>query len=62
MIRKQNRKISPIQEIEMPMVTEVTCNFFVEFYVSLNLKMSTLYEILPRSQGHFLAPYEIIVS
>ena len=57
MIRKQNRKISPIQEIEMPMVTVVRCNFFVEFYVSLNLKMSTLYEILPRSQGHFLPTF-----
>ena len=27
-----------------------------------NIKMSTLYEILPQSQGHFLAAYEIIVS
>ena len=25
-------------------------------------QMLTLYEILPQSQGHFLAPYEIIVS
>ena len=29
---------------------------------SQKYQMSTLYEILPHSQGHILAPHEIIVS